>query len=82
MDTIRAIQPPEKWKLMVIDSQSIKILTAVCNKYDILEENVSKTRIGIERKQVSVLNEPNNNKIASFFLIISLRLLTRSVSLL
>ncbi|CAO3662477.1 unnamed protein product [Umbelopsis vinacea] len=40
MDTIRAIQPPEKWKLMVIDSQSIKILTAVCNKYDILEENV------------------------------------------
>jgi hypothetical protein len=43
MDTIRAIQPPEKWKLMVIDSQSIKILTAVCNKYDILEENVSKT---------------------------------------
>jgi hypothetical protein len=56
---------------MVIDSQSIKILTAVCNKYDILEENVSKTRIAIERKQVSVLNEPNNNKIASFFLIIS-----------
>ncbi|KAH8551198.1 Sec1-like protein [Umbelopsis sp. PMI_123] len=41
MDTIRAIQPPEKWKLMVIDSQSIKVLTAVCNKYDILEENVT-----------------------------------------
>jgi syntaxin-binding protein 1 len=41
MDTIRAIQPPEKWKLMVIDSQSIKLLNAVCNKYDILEENVS-----------------------------------------
>ncbi|KAI8582924.1 hypothetical protein K450DRAFT_225491 [Umbelopsis ramanniana AG] len=41
MDTIRAIQPPEKWKLMVIDSQSIKLLNAVCNKYDILEENVT-----------------------------------------
>jgi syntaxin-binding protein 1 len=41
MDTIRSIQPPEKWKIIVVDSKSALILNAACKMYDILEENVS-----------------------------------------
>jgi syntaxin-binding protein 1 len=41
MDAIKAIQPPGKWKIVVVDSKSIGILNASCKMYDILEENVS-----------------------------------------
>ncbi|KAI8093278.1 Sec1-like protein [Halteromyces radiatus] len=41
MDAIKAIQPPGKWKIVVVDSKSYEILNASCKMYDILEENVS-----------------------------------------
>lgn len=41
MDSIRSIQPPGKWKIIVVDSKSNQILNAACKMYDILEENVS-----------------------------------------
>ncbi|KAG0168834.1 vacuolar sorting protein VPS33/slp1 [Apophysomyces sp. BC1015] len=41
MDSIKAIQPPGKWKIVVVDSKSIQILNAACKMYDILEENVT-----------------------------------------
>lgn len=40
MDSIRAVQPPGKWKIVVVDSKSSQILNACCKMYDILEENV------------------------------------------
>ncbi|RUS20042.1 hypothetical protein BC937DRAFT_86503 [Endogone sp. FLAS-F59071] len=39
LDTIRAI--PARWKIVVVDSKSIKTLSAACKMFDILEENVS-----------------------------------------
>ncbi|KAI9025183.1 syntaxin-binding protein 2 [Phycomyces nitens] len=50
LDTIRSIQPPGKWKIVVVDSKSYQILNAACNMDDILEmnvmtvENIEKTR--------------------------------------
>lgn len=41
MDAIKAVQPPGKWKIMVVDSKSAEVLNASCKMYDILEENVS-----------------------------------------
>ncbi|KAL0095849.1 hypothetical protein J3Q64DRAFT_1617254, partial [Phycomyces blakesleeanus] len=40
LDTIRSIQPPGKWKIVVVDSRSYQILSAACNIDDILEMNV------------------------------------------
>ncbi|ORE20595.1 hypothetical protein BCV71DRAFT_175395 [Rhizopus microsporus] len=40
MDSIRSVQPPSKWKIIVVDSKSTHILNAACKMYDILEENV------------------------------------------
>ncbi|ORX62335.1 Sec1-like protein [Hesseltinella vesiculosa] len=41
MDSIKAVQPPGRWKIVVVDSKSLKILNASCKMYDILEENVT-----------------------------------------
>jgi syntaxin-binding protein 1 len=41
MDSIKSIQPPGKWKIIVVDSKSTQILNAACKMFDILEENVS-----------------------------------------
>lgn len=41
MDSIKAVQPPGKWKIVIVDSKSTRILNAACKMYDILEENVS-----------------------------------------
>ncbi|KAI8141032.1 hypothetical protein BJV82DRAFT_518983, partial [Fennellomyces sp. T-0311] len=38
MESIKAV--PGKWKIVVVDSKSTRILTAACKMYDILEENV------------------------------------------
>ncbi|KAI8066984.1 Sec1-like protein [Gilbertella persicaria] len=50
MDTIRSIQPPGKWKIIVVDSKSIQIINAACKMYDILEENVTLVE-NIEKKR-------------------------------
>ncbi|KAI7867458.1 hypothetical protein BDF14DRAFT_1726596, partial [Spinellus fusiger] len=42
LDTIRAIQPPGKWKIVVVDAKSYQILSAACKMDDILEMNVSR----------------------------------------
>ncbi|KAI9313586.1 Sec1-like protein [Dichotomocladium elegans] len=41
MDSIKAVQPPGKWKIVVVDAKSAQILNAACKMYDILEENVT-----------------------------------------
>lgn len=52
MDAIKGVQPPGKWKIVVVDSKSIEILNASCKMYDILEENVS---LSIKTKQATHL---------------------------
>ncbi|CAG8444162.1 14353_t:CDS:10 [Ambispora leptoticha] len=41
IDTIRSVQPPGKWKVVVVDVAAQKILLSSCKMYDILEENVT-----------------------------------------
>lgn len=41
METIKAVQPVGKWKIIVVDSKSSQIINAACKMYDILEENVN-----------------------------------------
>ncbi|KAI7851471.1 hypothetical protein BDC45DRAFT_445411 [Circinella umbellata] len=40
LDIIKSVQPAGRWKLVVVDSLSLKILNSACKMYDILEENV------------------------------------------
>ncbi|TPX69077.1 hypothetical protein SpCBS45565_g02765 [Spizellomyces sp. 'palustris'] len=41
VDMIQSVQPPGKWKIIVVDPKSIKILNTACRMHDILEENVT-----------------------------------------
>jgi hypothetical protein len=40
-DMIKAVQPAAKWKLLVVDSNSAKLLTTICKSHEILQENVT-----------------------------------------
>lgn len=40
LELIKTVNPTGRWKLVVVDSLSNKILNSACKMYDILEENV------------------------------------------
>ncbi|KAI8917070.1 Sec1-like protein [Powellomyces hirtus] len=40
-DMIQSVQPANRWKIIVVDPKSIKILNNACRMHDILEENVT-----------------------------------------
>ncbi|KAI8978548.1 hypothetical protein BDB01DRAFT_725944, partial [Pilobolus umbonatus] len=42
LELIKSVQPTGRWKLVVVDSLSLKLLNSACKMYDILEENVSR----------------------------------------
>ena len=37
------MQPPTRWKILVVDPHSQKLLGSVLKQFDILEENVTRT---------------------------------------
>lgn len=41
LELIKTVNPAGRWKLVVVDSLSSKILNSACKMYDILEENVT-----------------------------------------
>ncbi|KAJ7638250.1 Sec1-like snare protein [Roridomyces roridus] len=41
LDAIRSVNPPGKWKILVVDEHSQKLLGSVLKQFDILEENVT-----------------------------------------
>ncbi|PWY97033.1 Sec1-like protein [Testicularia cyperi] len=41
LNTIRSVQPPSRWKVLVIDSFTKELLQSVFKMYDILQENVA-----------------------------------------
>ncbi|KAF8347811.1 ras opposite [Amanita rubescens] len=41
LDAIRSVNPPGKWKILVIDEHSQRLLQSVLKQFDILEENVT-----------------------------------------
>ena len=40
-DVIRQVNPKGKWKLLVVDSSSAKLLNTICKQHEILQENVT-----------------------------------------
>lgn len=36
-----AVNPPSKWKILVVDAVSLRIMTSVCKMHDILDQNVT-----------------------------------------
>lgn len=40
LDAIRSVNPAERWKILVVDEHSQKLLGSVLKQFDILEENV------------------------------------------
>lgn len=41
LDAIRSVNPPARWKILVVDEHSQKLLGSVLKQFDILEENVT-----------------------------------------
>ncbi|KAI0686679.1 Sec1-like protein [Cytidiella melzeri] len=41
LDAIRSVNPPGKWKVLVVDEHSQQLLGSVLKQFDILEENVT-----------------------------------------
>ncbi|KAF4610678.1 hypothetical protein D9613_006936 [Agrocybe pediades] len=41
LEAIRSVNPPGRWKILVVDDHSQKLLSAVLKQFDILEENVT-----------------------------------------
>ena len=42
LDAIRSVNPPGKWKILVVDEHSQQLLGSVLKQFDILEENVTR----------------------------------------
>ena len=42
LGAIRSVNPPSRWKILVIDEHSQELLNFVLKKFDILEENVTR----------------------------------------
>ncbi|KAJ3019493.1 vacuolar sorting protein VPS33/slp1 [Thoreauomyces humboldtii] len=61
-DMIRSVQPANRWKIIVVDPKSIKILNNACRMHDILEENVTLVE-DITRKR-----QPYPGKEAIYFI--------------
>ncbi|KXS09653.1 Sec1-like protein [Gonapodya prolifera JEL478] len=59
---VRAVQPPGKWKLLVVDHTTLRILNSCAKMSDVLEENVTLVE-SIERKR-----QPYPNMDAIYFI--------------
>jgi hypothetical protein len=42
LDAIRSVNPPSRWKILVVDEHSQRLLNSVLKQFDILEENVTR----------------------------------------
>ncbi|CBQ68587.1 related to syntaxin binding protein 1 [Sporisorium reilianum SRZ2] len=56
LSTIRSVQPPARWKVLVVDSFTKELLNSVLKMYDILQENVAQVdNIELSRAPQSTL---------------------------
>lgn len=42
LEAIREVNPPSRWKILVVDEHSQSLLNSVLKQFDILEENVTR----------------------------------------
>ncbi|KIY44952.1 Sec1-like snare protein [Fistulina hepatica ATCC 64428] len=50
LDSIRSVNPPNKWKVLVVDEHSQKLLGAVLKQFDVLQENVTQIELITNRR--------------------------------
>lgn len=41
LEAIRSVNPPGRWKILVVDEHSQQLLSSVLKQYDVLQENVT-----------------------------------------
>ncbi|KAH8075867.1 Sec1-like protein [Cristinia sonorae] len=63
LDAIRSVNPPGRWKILVVDEHSQSLLSATLKQYDILEENVSLI------ESITTYREPQPNYEAVYLLM-------------
>ncbi|KAJ1555099.1 vacuolar sorting protein VPS33/slp1, partial [Nowakowskiella sp. JEL0078] len=69
VEMLRKVQPPGRWKILVVDAEALKIINSVCRMSDILNENVKSVEDITRRRQPYPENEaiyfvgPSNDSI-------------------
>ena len=48
---IRKVQPPSRWKVLIVDPYSMRILTSTLNTFQILEESVTTIELISKKRQ-------------------------------
>jgi syntaxin-binding protein 1 len=64
------VQPAGKWKVLVVDSKSVKMLSASCKMFEITEENVTCTSLVLIAvvENIEVRRQPFPNLEAVYIL--------------
>ncbi|KAJ3286901.1 vacuolar sorting protein VPS33/slp1 [Rhizoclosmatium sp. JEL0117] len=68
---LRSVQPTSRWKILIVDHKSLRILNTACKMSDILEENVtlvediSKKRTSYPTKEAIYFITPNEESVAA-----------------
>ncbi|KZV96352.1 Sec1-like snare protein [Exidia glandulosa HHB12029] len=64
LDTIKSVNPPGRWKILVVDEHSQRLLSSVLRTFDILEENVT---------QIELLNQnrPPQPNLEAVYIVMS-----------
>jgi syntaxin-binding protein 1 len=57
LEAIRSVNPPARWKILVVDDFSQKLLSAVLKQFDVLEENVTRALLTFCNKPFSPVTE-------------------------
>lgn len=70
---IKAVQPAAKWKLLVVDSNSAKLLNTICKSHEILQENVTVI------EDMSTKRQPFVNYEAIYFVTPSTKTIDRII---
>ena len=84
-DMIKAVQPAAKWKLLVVDSNSAKLLSNICKSHEILQENVTGmyqviNLLPLVIEDMSIKRQPFPNYEAIYFVTASARIIDKIIS--
>ncbi|KAF9784931.1 Sec1-like protein [Thelephora terrestris] len=55
LETIRSVTPPQKWKVLVVDEHSQRLINTVLKPYDILGENVTAIEVITNHRELQSL---------------------------
>ncbi|OMH78552.1 Syntaxin-binding protein 2 [Zancudomyces culisetae] len=65
LEAVRSVKPPGKWKIVVVDKHSLKLISSVLKLYDLLEEDVSSMINHLLASYTYIIHSYDNGDIAS-----------------